>query len=113
MTRTHNSRLGSLKEFNNGNINIKFDLKMLYKNESDIVQLLWLLDDFDTYNIGDEFCLSNYDMGCLLYNCYSDLTYILSFSELSDAFKTGKTLKLYARKPDEYDRQEIERYFNS
>jgi hypothetical protein len=68
--------------------------------------LFWL----DTYVIGEEFCLSNYDSGCLLYNCYSDVTYILSFTELDDCFRTGKTLRLYARKIDDDTREYIEEW---
>ena len=111
MKRTNNSRLGSIKEFNNGNINVKFDLQGVYKNESDVVNLLWLLDDFDTYNIGDEYCLSNYDMGLTLYNLYSDKCYIVSFTELSGRFQNGKTLRLYAHDPDEWERDEIKKHF--
>ncbi len=105
-------RLGTIKQFDNGNMNIKFDLEMLYKDESDIVQLLWLLDSFDTYNISDEYCLSNFDMGMTLYDCYSDLIFIVSFTELAESFKTGKTLKLYARIPDKYDRELIDQFYS-
>ena len=105
--------IGSIKEFKNGNINIKFNINDVYKDESDIVNLLWLVDDKDIYNIGDEYCLSNYDMGCTLYNIRLDKVYILSFSQLADCFKTGKTLKLYAHKPDSYDREEINNFLDS
>lgn len=111
MKRENTTNIGTVKQFNNGNINVKFDLNGVYKDESDIVNLLWLFDSIDTYNIGDEFCLSNYDMGCMLYDCYSDLVFIVSFTELQNAFKTGKTLKLYARKPDNYDREAINAEF--
>ena len=104
--------IGTIKEFKNGNMNIHFDIQDVYKDESDIVNLLWLIDSHDTYNIGDEYCLSNYDMGMTLYNCRIDRVYIVSFTELAESFKTGKTLKLYARIPDKYDRELIDQFYS-
>ena len=107
-----NHCIGTIKEFKNGNMNIHFDIQDVYQDESDIVNLLWLIDSHDTYNIGDEYCLSNYDMGMTLYNVRTDKIFIVSFSELSESFKTGKTLKLYARIPDEYDRELIDQFYS-
>ena len=107
-----NHCIGTIKEFKNGNMNIHFDIQDVYQDESDIVNLLWLIDSHDTYNIGDEYCLSNYDMGMTLYNVRTDKIFIVSFSELSESFKTGKTLKLYARIPDKYDRELIDQFYS-
>jgi len=68
--------------------------------------LFWL----DTNIIGEEFCLSNYDMGIMLYNCYSDKCYIVSFSDL-EKIKAGEKVTLYAYDPDEDDRETIEREY--
>lgn len=111
MKRTNIDRIGKATQFSNGNINVKFDLQGVYKNESDIVNLLWLLDDLDIDFIGEQYCLSNYDMGLTLYSYYTDQCFVLSFSELADCFKSGKTMKLYAHTPDEWEREEIKERF--
>ena len=107
-----NHCIGTIKEFKNGNMNIHFDIQDVYYFLSVIVNLLWFIVSHDTYNIGDEYCLSNYDMGMTLYNVRTDKIFIVSFSELSESFKTGKTLKLYARIPDEYDRELIDQFYS-
>lgn len=99
-----------ITEFKNGNINIKFECEDYndMKNESNLIVLLWALEWKDTYLIGEEFCLSNFDMGCMLYNCRRDLVYILSFSKLDEITKSGLTMKLQAHIPDKWDREIIE-----
>lgn len=113
MKRTNNAIEGTIKEFNNGNLSIKFDLDYIKENPrvSQIELVSWLLDSLDSYIIGEEFCLSNYDMGCQVYNCYSDLVYIMSFTELDKAYYNGSTLKLYARTPDTDDRETINEFY--
>jgi len=64
----------------------------------------------DTNIIGEEFCLSNYDMGIMLYNCYSDKCYIVSFSDL-EKIKAGEKVTLCAYDPDDDDREAIEREY--
>jgi len=96
------------KEFKNGNINIKFGNDAIEEFKKD--ELLFLCDCLSLIDcdfIGETYCLSNYETGHTLYNSYSDLVYIFPWSCLED-LKQGKTVKLYARKPDEYDRQLIE-----
>lgn len=96
-----------VKEFINGNLNIKYDsdtIEAAKKDEfltfSDI--LFWV----DCYIIGNEYCLSNYEMGFSVYNLYSDLWYIVSFSDL-EKLKDGKSIKLYARKVDSDVRKQM------
>lgn len=107
------NRFSETREFKNGNINIKFfdeNIKDLKSGKfSDIELLSFALDNVDTYFIGEEFCLSNYEMGVELYNCRIDKIYILAFSDL-EKLASGKTLKLYARKPTEDDREIINNY---
>lgn len=69
-----------------------------------------VLDEVDTYIIGDEFCLSNYAMGCLLYNYYSDLCYIFNLDYL-DTLKNGEAVTLLGHTPDNDEREEINSYF--
>jgi hypothetical protein len=64
----------------------------------------------DTNIIGEEFCLSNWDMGIMLYNCYSDKCYIVSFTDL-ERIKAGDKVTLHAYDPDEDDREAIEREY--
>ena len=112
MLRENYANEGIIREYRNGNITIKFDLTCeIREKSSDIEIAAWLLDSLDTYIIGDQFCLSNYDMGCMLYNLHSDYVYILSFSELDKAYNTGNVLRLYARRPDANDRETIAAYF--
>ena len=96
------------KEFKNGNINIKFDNDAIEEFKKD--ELLFLCDCFfwiDCDFIGATYCLRPYATGHPLSHSSSDLVYIFPWSCLED-LKQGKTVKLYARKPDEYDRQLIE-----
>ena len=53
--------------------------------------------------------MSNYTTGATIYNAYSDLCYIIDFSDIETVLMSGRYLKLYARKPDENDRETIER----
>ena len=96
------------KEFKNGNINIKFDHAAIEEMKKD--ELLFLSDclsRIDCDFIGETYCLSNYDVGHTLYNSYSDLVYIFPWSCLEE-LKAGKTVKLYARKPEIEDRELID-----
>lgn len=101
------------KRFKNGNLNIRFspdevqDIKA--GKYSDIELLGWKLDSFDTYFIGEEYCLSNYAMGCTLYSYYADKVYILDFSDIASVLMAGCTLKLYATEPTPEDREQIEK----
>ena len=95
------------KEFKNGNISIHYDADTIEQAKSDeILTISSILDGIDCYFVGDTFCLNNYETGHLVYNTYSDLVYIFAWSLLED-LKQGKTIKLYARKPDEDDREVI------
>ncbi len=112
MKRYNYTNEGTITEFKNGNINITLSDDVIKKakqeNNETIEPLIWLLDSLDISIIGEEFCLSNYDMGCMLYNCYADKCYILAFSDIDKKLMEGKTLKLYSFEPSEDDRQQIE-----
>lgn len=104
MLREHTN----IKEFKNGNINLKFDRDLLEDAKKDeLLTLSSLLNEIDCYFIGETYCLSNYETGHTIYNCYSDLVYIFPWAALEE-LKAGKTVKLYARKPDEADREIVE-----
>ena len=97
------------KEYKNGNIIIKYDRDMIAESKRDsILTLSSLLDMIDCYFIGETYCLGNYETGHTVYNVYSDLVYVFAWSEL-EALEAGKAVRLFARKPDETDRELIER----
>ena len=110
---TMKNRFDEAIRFKNGNINIRFyketidDIKA--NKFSDIDCLSFALEKVDCYFVGKEFCISNYDMGILIYSVYSDKAFILAFSELEKLI-AGKTLKLYAHNPDNEEREQIQYY---
>lgn len=108
MKRVHEN----IKEFNNGNLSIRFPVEYREKLKSGVVSAIevisWVLDELDCYFIGEEFCLGNYAMGAMIYNFYSDLVYIINFNDIEETLASGRWLRLYARKPTTYDRETIE-----
>lgn len=109
MKRVHEN----IREFQNGNINFRFTPEQIAELKtgkiSAVEVISWILDEIDCYFIGAQYCLSNYAMGATIYNTYSDLCYIINFSDVETVLMSGRYLKLYARKPDENDRETIER----
>lgn len=105
MKREHEN----IKEFSNGNISIRFspdDMRALNEKRYSSTELLsWVLEELDCYLVGDEFCLGNYATGAMIYNCYSDLVYIINLNDIDDILTVGRWLRLYARKPDKDDRE--------
>lgn len=104
----------NVKEFKNGNINIHFTAEEIEEINRDGMQsgisaLINALDWADCYFAGDSFSWGNFTMGQLIYNTHSDVCYILDLSDIDAVLMRGKTLKLYARKPDPEDREMIER----
>ena len=96
------------KEYKNGNIIIKYDRDMIAESKHDsLLTLSSVLDEIDCSFIGETYCLSNYETGHTVYNAYSDLVYVFAWSEL-ETLEAGKAVKLFARKPDEADRELIE-----
>lgn len=96
------------KEYKNGNITIKFDSELIeFAKRDSVLALTSALETIDCYFIGETFCLSNYETGHLIHNCYSDLVYIFAWSDL-EKLQQGKTVKIFARIPDESDRELIE-----
>ena len=107
MKRIHEN----IKEFQNGNLLIRFPVEYREKLKSGVVSaievLTWTLDELDCYFVGEEFCLGNDAIGIMIYNCYSDLVYIINFNDIEKVLAAGRWLRLYARIPDEDDREII------
>ena len=98
-------------EFKNGNINIKLDQYTLEKASRDFYGVLAeILDSLDCYFVGDFYCLGN-DCGAIdIYNLHSDFIYRFTDRKES-SLKAGKSIKIYACKPDQLDREQINSYF--
>ena len=108
MLRENYNNDGIIKEYKNGNITIKYYNDGIRESKRDsLLTLSSLLDMIDCYFIGETYCLSNYETGHTIYNTYSDLVYIFPWRDL-ETLASGKTVKLFARKPDETDRELIE-----
>lgn len=107
MLREHEN----IKEFKNGNLSIRFpaeEMERLKKGTISAIEVIsWTLDELDCYFIGEEFSLGNYAMGAMIYNCYSDLVYIINFNDILETLARGRWLRLNARKPNIDDREVI------
>lgn len=94
-------------EYKNGNLTVKYDADKIADAVKDpVLTISDVLSWIDCYFIGETYCLSNFEMGHTIYNLYSDLIYIFPFRALED-LEAGKTIRLYARTPDENDREII------
>ena len=95
--------------YKNGNITIRYDADTIADSKRDPVLIISdVLSWIDCYFIGETYCLSNYETGHTIYNAYSDLVYIFPLRALED-LEAGKTVRLYARQPDETNREIFER----
>lgn len=97
------------RRFKNGNIHIKGSPDPDTR-ESTLIQILWALDEVDTYMIGEEGSWGNYDMSITVYSYYSDLCYDLIEGYSIEQIEEGKTLILKGRTPTDIDREDIARY---
>ena len=102
------------KEFKNGSINIHFTAEEIADINNDnmmsgFTHLMYVLDWADCYMLGDSFCWGNSKMFQRIYNAHSNICYYMDLDDIDDVLMQGKTLKLYARKPDPEDREMIER----
>jgi len=95
-------------EYKNGNITIKYDRDTITEaGKDEVLTISSVLDQIDCYFFGETYCLSNYETGHSVYNAYSDLVYVFPW-QLLEELKSGATVRIYARKPDEVDREILE-----
>lgn len=81
--------------------------------ESTLIQILWALEEVDTYLIGEEYCVSNWDCGITVYSYYSDMCYDIIEGYSIEQIEEGKTLILEGRIPTDIDREDIEKEFGT
>lgn len=83
-----------LKEFKNGNLHLKLEKETITDVKTFGSLILYLYNEFDFFPIGEEYNISNYDIGInLCYNgCYS--YYSINGYHLRK-LQAGKTIILY------------------
>jgi len=108
MKRENSTNEGIIKEFNNGNVSIKLDTDILEEINAGHTTARYivneLLSSLDIYQYGDDFSMGNFTMALSLYNCYSDLVYIMTYYDIVHTLLEGRTLKLYAATPTADDK---------
>lgn len=97
-----------VKRFKNGNFNVKREPGEVF-HDGALVHLIWALQDYDCQIFGDEYCLGNaIGMAVDMYSYYTDKLIMIPYPLLDD-LEAGKTIKLYARNLDKWDREEYNR----
>lgn len=105
------NRLDNAIRFKNGNIHIKFDKDTLerisdnkhYPYNDGMFELSESLFDVDSYLLGNQDFIG-YKCFTTVYNCHDDKYYTLDLDDVENVLLKGKTLILYARKGDEFDK---------
>ena len=99
------------KLYKNNNLDVQFSQDEIDEINSGRYTPLEMLESIiewsDCYLVGEVFCLSNYECGVDIYNLNRDVLYTLRMSDIERVLLKGKTLKLYAREVDEYERQKL------
>lgn len=100
MARENISNYGVVREYKNGNITLKCD-PVEFSNDPllAVSELLFWVDTDIVCEIPDVWRPS-----LLLYNCRLDRCYEL-YESCQDDLKTGKTVRIFARVPNEYDKE--------
>lgn len=101
----------NIMELDNNDLVIQYDADTIKEAEKDEMLtfsdvLFWM----DTDIIGDAFCLSNYEMGIMLYNGYSDKYYTCSYTDL-ERITAGEKVTISAYEPREDDREAIKKEY--
>lgn len=97
------------RRFKNGNIHVK-GTPDPDTRESTLIQVLWALDEVDTYLIGEEWSAGNWDCGITVYSYYEDKCYDILEGYDVNKIEEGKTLILKGREATDIDREDIARY---
>lgn len=95
-----------IKRYKNGNFTAKREPGEEF-HDGPLVHLIWALYDKDCELFGEEYCLSNWEMACDLYCYYTDMIIRIPYGCLED-LENGKMIRLYARKPDKWEREQLQ-----
>lgn len=94
------------KRYKNGNMTFRFEADELTNDKDLFSTFVSSVCDLDCQIWGDEFCISNYEMGMCFYSYYTDMKYIVPFG-LFEELKNGKMIILLGENLDEYDRESL------
>lgn len=103
-----------VREFKNGNFHIKYENDDVIPTSLDscLIDMLQELDMSDMYLISETWeSLSNFNAGVTVYNIRLDKLYIIADYNIT-ALRAGKMIILKGFKPDKYDMEIINNYFN-
>ena len=102
-----------INRFKNGNFNVKAEASetsgsgsYLERDGLELIIDLCNSSELDFVLAGDEGCFGNFDMYYPLYNAYTDLLYLPTGSDCI-AYQEGRSVKLYGRKLDNDEREEL------
>ena len=99
------------KLYKNNNLDVQFSQDEIDEINDGRYTPLEMLESIiewsDCYLVGEIFCISNYECGVDIYNLNRDVIYTLRMSDIDRVLLKGKTLKLYAREVNEYERQTL------
>lgn len=99
------------KLYKNNNLDVQFTQDEIAEINDGRYTPLEMLESIiewsDCYLVGEIFCLSNDECGVGIYNTNRDVLYTLRMSDIDRVLLKGRTLKLYAREVDEYERQTL------
>jgi hypothetical protein len=94
-----------INRFKNGNFTAKME-ETDHNGEGTLINLIYGLYDEDCVLFGEEYCISNWEMAVDMYCYYTDSLIRIPYSILED-LENGRTVRLYARELNEYDRAEL------
>lgn len=103
-----------IKEFKNSNYHIKYDNDDVIPTsiEGVLIDMLQELDMSDMYLISETWeSLSNFNAGVTVYNVRLNKLYIIADYNIA-ALRAGKMIILKGFKPDKYDIEIINKYFD-
>lgn len=103
-----------IKEFKNGNFHVKYDNDDVIPTSLDscLVDMMLNLDMSDMYMISETWeSLNNFNAGVTVYNVRLNKLYIIADYNIA-ALRAGKMIILKGFKPDKYDMEIINEYFN-
>ena len=105
--RRENNGVGFTAVEEDGVITIQYDAEGITLAEKDeLIMFFSAVDMLDCNLLGEQYCISNFDMAFDMYNGYTDLIYRVPFSEL-DALRNGEKIELYGHTPDDDEREAI------